>query len=491
MKHANRKRKKKNQGMKLSLLLSIILLFFLCLALTIALFFLQLPQDIRQHAAGPTTYGTCSGSSPSQSGNCYATPNSCASQGLTQYYSSFVPQITQCGQQAYLAGVTAGTSVSCCPNQPNGYPNSYGSCGATNQGTCTSSACVGTPLYTDTVPTQCSYNGSQAALAVGTQMYCCSLPPTPTPTPTIDPCSTLQLNPNCAITANKSGNFCGGNAPPSNCQLGGNANTLYSCQCNAQGKNCVMVSSQNCAQSQNGACIVIPGGVNADHCGTVSPPPVAAAFSFNLTGIGPGGNKNPGRKTRTFFLYFSPHQFASALLAQNTNQRVLGTQVIKVSGTATYNASAGGFQASNISLAAVPAGQYDVILHVDGSLDKFLQPIGGAPYFTITNGQPITPSSVSLSGGDIAPPPSGDNFVDIQDYNALITCMNNVNCANKTLADINDDGIVDGTDLQLLLQSFGQLGDSFSSPLFGCVLDPNCKTGGGTIQFCQLVCKIQ
>src|SRR5689334_23110169 len=138
-----RKKRRQKKVMKLTPFFSIISFFFLVVILAIAVSFLQYRQIVRQNAAGPTTYGTCNGGlASSPQGVCYAQPNTCTSQGLTQYSSSVISNMTICGVNAKTAGVAVGTTMSCCPNN-SGYTNNYGACGTGNQGTCTTNPCIG------------------------------------------------------------------------------------------------------------------------------------------------------------------------------------------------------------------------------------------------------------------------------------------------------------------------------------------------------------
>lgn len=98
-----------------------------------------------------------------------------------------------------------------------------------------------------------------------------------------DECSNLLLSPirpNCTINpTTKQGLFCGGNSPPSNCNVGGNQNILYTCQCDAQGQNCHKTASQDCSQLiNNGICHVVGNPLFPDYC---------ISFDVNPKTIGP------------------------------------------------------------------------------------------------------------------------------------------------------------------------------------------------------------
>lgn len=74
--------------------------------------------------------------------------------------------------------------------------------------------------------------------------------------------------------------------------------------------------------------------------------------------------------------------------------------------------------------------------------------------------------------GDIAPAPRGDNYIDIQDYNALIACLQrDKSCTNPSLADLNNNGMVNQQDLDILISNFGKNGLGFTIPQFTCFTD--------------------
>src|SRR5260221_8439528 len=152
-----RKRRKMKKPIKRNIYISITGLYFLVIVLIFTISIIRQKQVIRQNAAGPTSYGTCAMStSPATQGMCFAQPNTCASQGLTQYYSETIPasSYTSCGLSGFQAGVQSGTTIYCCPSN-TGYTNTYGACGATNQDVCTTDTCIGgAPITTEKIPTQ-------------------------------------------------------------------------------------------------------------------------------------------------------------------------------------------------------------------------------------------------------------------------------------------------------------------------------------------------
>ncbi len=207
----------------------------------------------------------------------------------------------------------------------------------------------------------------------------------------------------------------------------------------------------------------------------------------------------------------APVNQAEAFLASN----VLAANVIVITDTVNYDQTTGTFANPNFRLHNLPPGQYNFFLHVDGYLDKQLTNSNGNN-FTISTGQTtFAVEPVALISGDIAPQPHGDNVIDIQDYNAVFECLGltatsapKATCPNPKIADINQDGVIDQKDLDIIHVEFGQHGDvpTISSPnptsspgnpspqapnTFTCVTDPSCATSNKSFQLCPLKCMAQ
>jgi hypothetical protein len=127
------------------------------------------------------------------------------------------------------------------------------------------------------------------------------------------------------------------------------------------------------------------------------------------------------------------------------------------SGLVSFDNTNGTFQGSVDLGTDLPTGQYLVKVQMDNYLIKAIKNIT-----TITIGAPTVIAPVTLTTGDL----NMDNKIDILDYNIFVTCYGNkANSAvcQKPLdatttkpiifADINDDGVVDGTDYILFLKS--------------------------------------
>jgi hypothetical protein len=154
------------------------------------------------------------------------------------------------------------------------------------------------------------------------------------------------------------------------------------------------------------------------------------------------------------------------------------------SGSGTYDPATQQYR-TILPIDNIPAGKYQIKLHIDGTLDSQLIQPNGDDTFTF----PALDSSKLITAipGDIGPN-KGDNFIDIIDYNKLIGCLNKPITGNCASSDINDDGKIDDSDLSLLLGQFGSLGFSFTTPQFSCSIDPNCNSGQNSIQMCSLIC---
>ncbi|HSW96529.1 MAG TPA: dockerin type I domain-containing protein [Candidatus Saccharimonadales bacterium] len=149
-----------------------------------------------------------------------------------------------------------------------------------------------------------------------------------------------------------------------------------------------------------------------------------------------GGNSNPKHTQRN-----------ATLTIFNTSN----TQVGQGTGTITYNTSAKNFQGT-ISVSNLPSGSDTMTVKVDGFLGKATPGI-----VSVISGQPFTISALSPTTGDI----NNDNQFDILDYNLLISCygskQSTASCTKPPTstsvgADIDDDGSVAASDVNLLLR---------------------------------------
>lgn len=230
-----------------------------------------------------------------------------------------------------------------------------------------------------------------------------------------------------------------------------------------------------------------PGIVKYNYCPTQEGDirccvPSAAAQSMGmivtLQGIGPGQTIQTAQRTATIKVYDAAGNFSTAaFVAQDT---------------ITYDPASGNFINPNFNLGAVTAGDYQMVIQMNSYLDsQLIDKSDGDNKFTIEQGKTAQAQAVQMRAGDLAPTPNGDNHVNIIDYNAIIGCMPGAPesaCINKKYADLNDDGVVDQKDLDILLSDFGQTGFEFQTTQFKCEPDPSCNSGVGALQLCSLLC---
>lgn len=185
---------------------------------------------------------------------------------------------------------------------------------------------------------------------------------------------------------------------------------------------------------------------------------------------------------------FSGTQLAEA----HKDKKVLAAQVLLMNDTLSYNATSDTFSNPAFKIITIPPGQYIVMLHVDGYLDKRLTQAGSR--ISISNGQTtlsIPPTHMII--GDVAPM-HGDNIIDIQDYNAVLSCVGQTKpsetCPNPSKMDLHKDGSIGQDDLDVITKEFNQKGDIPVPAQFTCVTDPTCVSGDNSMQVCALKCSV-
>lgn len=182
----------------------------------------------------------------------------------------------------------------------------------------------------------------------------------------------------------------------------------------------------------------IPGVPTNTPTPTPTPTPVPGgvqiAVKLKLQGIGgTAENTDPQRPSRDVTLQMF-----------NDNN----VKVAEKTGQITYNAQTGTFTGT-VDMGVVANGSYLVKAKMTGYLTKLIQsilPITGPDIYEHTG-------VLKVIGGDM----TGNNVLDVLDYNQFVPCFGNrantSSCTNKTTADINDDGNVDGIDYQLFVKS--------------------------------------
>lgn len=160
-----------------------------------------------------------------------------------------------------------------------------------------------------------------------------------------------------------------------------------------------------------------------------APPAGALNISVNLPGVGPGENTNPQPNSQNATIDFI-----------DSTGHVTSEQKLQLA----YQRN-GSFTGS-IPLLGITPGTYQIKIKTDNSLFKLVR-----GFYTIgdNNTNDITLPTATLTTGDI----NGDGVLDILDYNAVISCIQQ-SCYNPGPIDLNLDATIDAKDLNILLRMF-------------------------------------
>src|SRR5258708_4331641 len=196
--------------------------------------------------------------------------------------------------------------------------------------------------------------------------------------------------------------------------------------------------------------IPIPGAVN-----------ISGNIAFTQIGIGgKTGNIHPVNLNKEFALFFYD---PSADVTQPTSKPLATAKGVAVFDTNSASPTYKYFIKNNFAIANIEKNKYQIILKATQTVTKQLAQTDGNKIFDFTSSNTLVFSPVTLISGDIAPLPNGDNNVDISDYNQLINCYrkkaDTSSCANKQLADLDLDGVVDGIDYNILLRNLRYISD--------------------------------
>lgn len=157
-------------------------------------------------------------------------------------------------------------------------------------------------------------------------------------------------------------------------------------------------------------------------------------FKVTLPGIGTdvklGLNNTPKRMDREFNVQFI-----------SQDDEIIQEEEV----TLTYT---NGVYQGNLET-TLPQDAYEVKIASDNSLIKT---IPGVIQVSDTKSE-FTLPTVSLITGNISQTDNSQNSLDIFDYNAMLTCFEQ-SCSFSQKADLNDDGIVDTKDFNILLRGF-------------------------------------
>ncbi len=183
---------------------------------------------------------------------------------------------------------------------------------------------------------------------------------------------------------------------------------------------------------------------------------------FKVPGIGgEAGNNSPRNVSRVLRLYF----FDPEINTDDSTAKPLGSIVSSVDFDADpVSPTYGSFINSNIDLEGnVPGAKYQIVFKMDQALSKLIKEdskdIGGKVYeVNSASSIPIDIDGQEVIIGDIYPDVKGDNIMDINDYNALVSCFGikaeSETCKDNKAADLSDDGRIDGVDYNLMFGSF-------------------------------------
>jgi flagellar basal body-associated protein FliL len=198
---------------------------------------------------------------------------------------------------------------------------------------------------------------------------------------------------------------------------------------------------------------------------TTAPKPTGPVVKVNLIlpGISSeGGNLKPLHPERDISvnLYNSD--------ANISDQKV--NPIYSIKAKVTYDAEPDSptytqFINNHVDLGDIKRGKYQIGIHTQQTLlsvikDSKSSSLGGK-IFSLHNNDKTTLPAQTMTSGDIYPAGNNNNVMDINDYNMLTNCFsNNINiskCSDASYADLDDNGVVDGVDYNIMLLSFRTL----------------------------------
>jgi hypothetical protein len=197
---------------------------------------------------------------------------------------------------------------------------------------------------------------------------------------------------------------------------------------------------------------------------TSTPKPIGPVINVNLIlpGISSeGGNLKPLHPVRDISVnLFDPDS--------NTSENKV-KPIYSIKTKVTFDADPNSptytqFINPQLDLGAIKSGNYQIAIRTSQALLSAIKEpgsssLGGKIYYLQDNNKTTLPAQVMISG-DIYPPGSNDNIMDINDYNMLVNCFSNniiSKCIDVSGADLDDNGVVDGVDYNIMLLSFRTL----------------------------------
>ena len=323
--------------------------------------------------------------------------------------------------------------------------------------------CSGSTLYTcngsggSTGSKTCTY-GCQ--VNAGTYDTCKSAPaPTATPAPTAKP--TCNATPaNCTACVASPSNACGAAGGSKTCtyttyngSTNCNAITKVNLQCQPACASGTICNSSNVCIAQATNSPAPTGSGTPAPTATPAPGSTVLALNIGIDAIGSvGDNENPNPSSSNQNPTHPTRNVTVQVFDSNNNQ--VSNQI----GSINYNAGTGIFTgAVNLGVSFV-SGNYTVKVKSDGHLRRLIPGIQN-----ISSGQTVQMPQVNLVAGDV----NNDNFINITDYNILLSCVNDPDVANvdnhalcnsdatyNGLSDLDDNGVVDKFDYNLFLREY-------------------------------------
>ncbi len=202
--------------------------------------------------------------------------------------------------------------------------------------------------------------------------------------------------------------------------------------------------------------------ISPDPSQTPAPSGQLIELRFKVPGIGgTEGNSSPRNVTRVVRLYF----FDSEINTEDAIAKPIGSVLASADFDSDQSSPTfGSFINSNIELGGkIPDGSYQIVFKMDQALSKLIKKtttdIGGIVYEVRNSASsPIEIDGQGVILGDIYPDIKGNNIMDINDYNALVSCFGikaeSESCKDNKAADLSDDGRIDGIDYNLMFGSF-------------------------------------
>ena len=193
---------------------------------------------------------------------------------------------------------------------------------------------------------------------------------------------------------------------------------------------------------------------------TIQPPegPVIS-LSFTVPGIGSGGGTmTPHHTTRNLIVFL----YATDVNTFDSKIKPIYTMRTKAYfDTNVYSPTYTAFVNPYIDLGdTVKNGRYQIAFSTDQSIRKLVKQkddaIGGKIVAISRSLKTVLPVQKVVMG-DMTPP-QGDNVMDIADYNVFVACYaKDPPCPYASQVDLNDDGVIDGIDYNIMALGFKAL----------------------------------